>query len=73
MTDLKYKGFDITINPQGDRMFTWIARNKKTGTVLGDNEGGELGTISNARQEIKQWIRNFLTKKYIPSDIIIVR
>ena len=65
MTNFKFKGFDVDINrPSGMRMYwTWDAYNEKTGDSLGDREGGDLGSVSNAKFTIKSWILQYLKDK----------
>ena len=71
MAEFKYKGFEVEINKRSDGLFTWTAYDTKSSTLLGDREGGELSTYSNAKYTIKRWIAAFKSNKYVPQDIVI--
>ncbi len=74
MVQFKYKGFNVEVwrDDLSPYLFIWEAEQIKGKTVLGDREGGELGTMANARRTIKKWITLYKLKKYnkIP-DIVI--
>lgn len=65
MTEFKFEGFYVTIDkPSGWKMYwTWEAYNEKTGENLGDSEGGDLGSVSNAKETIKRWILQYKANK----------
>ena len=75
MKIFKYKGFDIELYKSEDSpyLYIWEAENKKTGVILGDRDGGELGTMTNAKKQIKKWIMYYKLKKYdfYPKDLVI--
>jgi len=75
MAKFKYKGFEVELwrDEGSPYLFLWEATNKKTGIKLGDLEGGELGTVANAKRTIKKWILAYKLKKtnLYPKDILL--
>jgi hypothetical protein len=59
-TKIKHRKWKLQIEkPRGMRMYwTWSAESSK-GDYLADDEGGDLGSMSNAKQTIKSWIKKF--------------
>jgi hypothetical protein len=66
--DFKYKGFTVSV--EKGEYFTWYAFDSN-GNELSDSEGGDLGSMGNAKDTIKRWIDQFLQnpEKFAASDM----
>lgn len=71
MAELKYKVplntvWDISIWKDDMSLYKWEAHSNH-GDIVGDREGGELGNMSNAKAQVKDWVKDFT---YNPAHFI---
>jgi len=63
MTELNYKvkpntKWDISIEKNDMSLYHWEAHSNH-GDIVADREGGELGNVSNAKVQIKEWLKDY--------------
>lgn len=62
--EFKYKGWQVEVEKDPWMgYYKWSAEGP-SGQRLGDHEGGELGSMSNAKTEIKRWLDEYMNNPF---------